>query len=145
MLNKDINFILRRKGYKLTPQRRAIIHAIRVAREHFSPLQIHKEVSSINPEIGLVTIYRTLKVLRELGLVCEVFSKGKNRTYIVSGSSHHHHHLVCSGCGAVIDFKECNLTNLESTLAERTGFRIDEHRLDFYGKCRECNEKPSPV
>ncbi len=127
-------------GYKLTPQRQAVVDAIDLTHERFTPDDIYAAIQGKYPDIGLVTIYRTLNILAELGLVCEVHT-GKRRSYVMRRPLGHHHHLVCLYCGTVVDFTNCNLDELEDKLSGETGFKIEGHLLEFSGCCRECLNK----
>jgi len=135
---KKIENSLRQSGYKITPQRRSIIDVIMNARQHLTPTAIHEKVHREYPSIGLVTIYRTLEMLAELGLICETHTGGSCRRYLMRRPAEHHHHLVCSDCGKVIDFTGCDLGELEQRLAAETRFKITGHMLEFLGQCREC-------
>ena len=128
---------LRQHGYKLTPQRRAVIQVITSTRDHLTPATIHQKLRQVHPNIGLVTIYRTLETLAELGLICELYAGGTCRSYTIS-TPQHHHHLICSRCGTVIDFTGHYLSELEDNLSKESGFRIDSHLLEFVGLCRNC-------
>ncbi len=139
MINlKSIEVLLRREGFKITPQRRAVLSTIVGNRDHLTPADIHEKVSQQYPGIGLVTIYRTLDILDKLGLICEVHSGGSCKSYLLRRPSQHHHHLVCSGCGTVADFTECDLSKLAERLSNETGFEIDGHILEFSGRCVNC-------
>jgi len=135
---KRIEHELRQRGYKVTPQRRVIINAITGSREHLTPAAIHEKVHREYPSIGLVTIYRTLEMLAELGLICETHAGGSCRRYLMRRPAEHHHHLICSDCGKVIDFTGCDLGELERRLAAETKFKITGHLLEFLGQCRQC-------
>ena len=143
--DRSIITTIKRHGFKLTPQRRAVVHTIASSQDHLTPIAIFEKVRQNHPGIGLVTIYRTLKLLAELDLICELHS-GENCPSYITGTPHqHHHHLVCSGCGKVVDFAsprliEHNVAELEGMLSHESGFRIDEHRLEFTGLCRLCQE-----
>lgn len=130
--------LLRQRGYKITPQRRAILNAIALSHEHLTPAAIHSRVCLEYPGIGLVTIYRTLEILSELGLICEVHAGGSCRSYLMRRPAEHHHHLICADCGTVIDFSDCDLGELEWRLTEETGFKINGHLLEFLGQCGKC-------
>ena len=130
--------ILREHSYKITPQRRAVLNVISLSHDHLTPAAIYKKVHRENPRIGLVTIYRTLDILAELGLICEVHSGGNCRSYLMRRPSGHHHHLICSDCGAVVDFTDCDLTELEHKISRETSFEIAGHLLEFTGRCRDC-------
>jgi Fur family ferric uptake transcriptional regulator len=138
LTDKKLSTILRQRGYKLTPQRRAVIAAIAQSRDHLTPAEIHDRVRQEHPGIGLVTIYRTLDILAALGLICEVHSGGNCRSYLMRRPREHHHHLICSDCGTVADFTGCDLSELQYRLSARTGFQIEGHLLEFSGLCRSC-------
>ncbi|UCB43326.1 MAG: transcriptional repressor [Dehalococcoidales bacterium] len=145
--DRNITTALRRHGYKLTPQRCAVVHAITSSQDHLTPTAIFEKVSQNHPGIGLVTVYRTLKLLAELELICELHTGGNCPSY-TAGTSHHHHHLVCSGCGKVVDFAsprliEHNVVELEGRLSRESGFRIDDHLLEFTGLCQLCQKAPA--
>jgi Fur family ferric uptake transcriptional regulator len=133
--------IMRRRGFKLTPQRRAILHVIKSSPDHLTPAAIHEAVNREAPGIGLVTIYRTLNILAELGLICEIHTAGQGRSYLLRRPKEHHHHLVCSGCGKVVDFTGCDLGRMEARLARDTGFTIEAHLLEFLGLCPRCQRQ----
>jgi Fur family transcriptional regulator, ferric uptake regulator len=141
MTGKEIAADLKRRGYKLTPQRKAIIAILSGSNEHLTPAGIHARLKDENPGIGLVTVYRTLELLQESGLLCEVHIGDSCRSYLNKGSGGHHHHLVCSSCGTVVDFNGCNLDELQRRLCAETGFKIEKHLLEFMGCCRSCLEK----
>jgi len=130
--------LLRRSGYKLTPQRRQVISAIALSNEHLTPTAIYEKVHERYPNIGRVTIYRTLDILTQLGLICEVHAEGSCHSYLLRRPAEHHHHLICSNCGRVVDFTDCDLSELEHKLSQKTGFDIGGHLLEFSGRCPDC-------
>lgn len=142
LTERKISSILRHAGYKLTPQRRAILNAISTSRDHLTPGEIYERVRQEHQSIGLVTVYRTLDVLTGLGLICEVHSGGNCRSYLMRRPQEHHHHLICSKCGTVADFTDCDLTELVQRLSRETGFEIEGHLLEFTGRCRNCQSMP---
>ena len=135
---KKIENILRHRGFKITPQRRTILGAITLSHEHLTPAAIYERVCQEHSGIGLVTIYRTLEILIKLGLICEVHAGDNCRSYLMRRPSEHHHHLICSDCGTVIDFVDCDLSKLEQRLSKENGFKISGHLLEFLGQCRNC-------
>jgi Fur family transcriptional regulator, ferric uptake regulator len=135
--NKIIG-MLRQRGYKLTPQRRQVINAIMVNHEHLTPAALYEMVHRNYPGVGRVTIYRTLDILASLGLICEVHTGGSCHSYLLRGESKHHHHLLCSECGIVVNFDNCELDELTRILANKTGFTIKGHLLEFSGLCPDC-------
>ncbi len=128
---------LRGHGYKLTPQRRVVIQAIASSQDHLTPAAIYEKVHQGHPNIGLVTIYRTIDILAKLRLICELHAGGSCHSYITSVPEHHHH-LICSSCGAVVDFSGYDLGELERKLYLETGFEIKDHLLEFTGICQAC-------
>ena len=138
MTSDDIKFCLRRSGHKATPQRIAIIKTVMESKELLTPSALYEKVRQVNPEVGEVTVYRTLDIISELGLVCMVHT-GENTHSYIGRTPEHHDHLICSKCSKVIDFTNCNVSELEKRLVSETGFAINEHRLDFYGICPECS------
>jgi Fur family transcriptional regulator, ferric uptake regulator len=131
--------ILREHGYKLTPQRHAVLKVIASSHDHLTPEAIYKKAHLENYDIGLVTIYRTLDLLSELNLVCRVHAPDGCRSYMMRRPTEHHHHLICSRCGRVVDFTGCTLADLEKRLSQETMFNISGHLLEFYGLCPDCH------
>jgi Fe2+ or Zn2+ uptake regulation protein len=139
MVLTEVEDLLRKSGHKITSQRLAIIKIVMESQELLSPAALYTRVQQIDPEVGEVTVYRTLNILSELGLVCIVHT-GENTHSYISCPPEHHDHLICSRCGKVVDFMNCNVSDLEKRLMSETGFAIKEHRLDFYGTCRQCKK-----
>jgi len=137
---REIVAALRRHGYKLTPQRRAVIRTIASSQDHLTPAGIYAKVHQDHPDIGLVTIYRTLDMLAKLELICELHAGGSCHSYTISAPEHHHH-LICSNCGKVIDFIGHDLGELEQRLSLETGFEIEDHLLEFIGLCQACRKE----
>ncbi len=131
--------ILRQHGYKLTPQRRAIMRVIAFSQDHLTPNAIYERVHQEHPNIGLVTIYRTLEILVELKLICELHGGDSCPSYTISALGHHHH-LICTNCGKVVDFTGSDLTELEQRLSLETKFKINSHMLEFTGLCQACQK-----
>ncbi|GAA0734569.1 Fur family transcriptional regulator [Clostridium oceanicum] len=135
---------LKIKGYKLTPQRRAIIKMI-IKNEgtHLTTEELYDLVKKECPEIGLATVYRTVQLLDDLGVIYKLdLDDGCSRYELVSkGENHQHHHLICSECGKVIEVKDDFLEPLENSIEKEYNFKIRNHSLKFYGICDECQKK----
>ena len=127
---------LRDAGYKITPPRLAVLQVIEEEGEHLDPAQILRRAQSIHPDIGRATVYRTLELLTQLNIVRPIYVGEHGPTYIRAEGGHHH--LVCSTCGVVIDFDQCMAGDMTRELAERFGFQIQSHLLEFYGLCAGC-------
>jgi Fur family ferric uptake transcriptional regulator len=143
LIEKEIIAKLRQRDYKLTPQRKAVLKVMAHSQNHLTPAEIHDRVKQKYPSIGLVTVYRTIEILAELGVICKVNPEGNSRSYFIRMTSGHHHHLICSECGAVIDFTGRHLGELEQRLCRETGFKIEGHLLEFFGRCPDCQKTAS--
>ena len=139
LTEREVVTTLRQHGYKLTRQRQVVIQAIVSTQDHHTPIAIYEKVHQDYPDIGLVTIYRTLEILARLKLICELHAGGSCHSYTISAPGHHHH-LICSNCGRVIDFTGCELEEMQQSLSKETGFRIDGHLLEFIGLCQTCQK-----
>jgi Fur family transcriptional regulator, ferric uptake regulator len=127
---------------KNTRQRQEIVSAFMASSGHQNLREILGRVQEANPRIGFTTVYRTLKLLTRLGLAVERrFDDGETRYEPVSKGTHHDH-LICLGCGKIIEFEDHTLEDLQALIARRHRFKIHHHRLELYGRCSECGEKP---
>ena len=132
---------LKEKGYKLTPQRRAIVDIIiQNAGSHLTTEELYDLVKTECPEIGLATVYRTVQLLEELGVVSKLdLNDGCYRYELVrEDENHQHHHLICSQCGKVIEVQGDLLEILEHEIESKYDFKIKNHSVKFYGICSEC-------
>lgn len=135
---------LKKKGYKLTPQRRAIVDTIIESEgKHLTAEEIYDEVKKVCPEIGLATVYRTIQLFEQIGLVSKLqLNDGCSRYEIVhSDEAHMHHHLICNKCNAVIEVEDDLLEQLEDRIKKQYQFQILDHSVKFYGICKKCQEK----
>lgn len=135
---------LKRGGYKLTTQRRAILKVIvDNYDEHLSSDEVYNIVNKEYPELGIATVYRTLQLFEKLNIVYKLnFDDGCSRYELSAGSeNHHHHHLICLNCGKVIEVKLDLLESLEEEIESEGQFTIVNHNVKFYGYCSECRDK----
>ena len=136
-------------GYRLTMPRQAILEALTRSNKHLSAEDIYLAVRKVYPEVGLTTVYRTLDILSQMGLVFKFdFGDGRSRYELAKGPNvTHHHHLVCRGCGRVIDYSEfvekekSFLKEIEATLSKKYNFKINSHQIHFYGLCSSCQRR----
>lgn len=129
---------LRDAGYKITPPRLAVLEVIQREDEHLNPNEILAQAQAIHPQTGRATVYRTLELLTNLGIVRPIYVGDSGPTYIRAEGGHHH--LVCSRCGRILDFEQCVADSMERELEARFGFQIKSHLLEFYGLCAVCRD-----
>jgi len=127
---------LRARGFRMTPQRTAILHVLRHEGTHLSPIQVYKQARQELPGLTEPTVYRALEFLAENGLVHSAYSGNRHLTYQIAGDDHHH--VVCRVCGSEIEMEHAVLENLYRKLESTSGYvRIDSH-MTFFGVCPKC-------
>ena len=135
----DMSSRLSELGYRLTPQRLMVVQAVEAADSHISAEEIYLQIRAIYPHMNISTVYRTLELLSERGLVTET-DMGDGRVRYHSIGKGQHHHLVCQRCGATIDVEESTLSPLWAEIGERYDFEVDMKHLAFFGICSKCRE-----
>ena len=131
--------ILRQAGKRITPQRMLILETMREAGGHLHADEIYRLARRKAPRLSLSTVYRTLAMLKEAGLVDELHLGEEHHHYEIRGDGHHH--LICQGCGKVVEF-ECPFSQeLLRDLGEGYDFEITGIQLDVMGYCAECRRK----
>jgi Fur family ferric uptake transcriptional regulator len=130
---------LAEQGYRLTPQRLMIVSAIEESDSHISAEEIHARIVARYPNVNISTVYRTLELLKRLGLVTET-DLGEGRVRYHPAEKGHHHHLVCQECGAIIDLDESLLAPLKSALLREYKFSADLTHLAILGRCVNCGK-----
>jgi len=133
---------LHEKGYRLTPQRLMILSAIESSRDHISAEEIYAQVAAKYSHVNISTVYRTLELLKRLGMVYEI-DLGEGRIRYHAEESGHHHHLVCQDCGSVIDIDESTLSSLRDILLRDYNFRAELRHVAIFGLCEKCRRKKS--
>lgn len=134
---KEADFLefIQTKGLKTTRQRSTIVQVFFRQHGHISVEELLREVKQVNPRIGYATVYRTLHLLVESGLVEERrFGDGLAR-YEGRNEVEHHDHMICLDCGKIREFSNPKLIELQEQLAKENGFKIFRHRLELYGSC----------
>ncbi len=133
-------------GYKTTTQRSIIFDILTEHKdEHLSTEEIYELIKDKTPGMGIATIYRTLQLFEEIGLVYKHnFDDGCSRYEILSPNNtevHQHHHLLCKKCGKIIEVKEDLMNSLEEIIEKQYNFEILNHVVKFTGICSECRNK----
>jgi len=124
-------------GYRLTPQRMMVLSAIENSVNHISAEEIYAKVRAKYPHVNISTVYRTLELLKNLGLVTET-DLGGGRVRYHPMDKGRHHHLVCQNCNRIIDLDESALASLKSRLLREYGFDADLKHLAIFGRCDDC-------
>ncbi len=140
---RDFADYLTRAGLKATRQRAQIVHAFFAAGRHISAEELHRQIRDTTPGIGLVTVYRTLKLLRAAGLATERTFGGPSARFDPRPADSPHHHLICTACGRITEFEDETLAALARKVKRAQGFTVIEQRLELYGLCRACTVRPN--
>jgi Fur family transcriptional regulator, peroxide stress response regulator len=128
---------LRDNGYKITPQRLAIVNFIARTEGHPSVEDIYDQLKNDFPTMSLATIYRNIETIKSLGEVLELgFPDGSNR--YDGHKPYPHPHVICIKCKKIVDPDLDSLDDMKKEVASETKFKILNHRLDFFGICSDC-------
>ncbi|MBI2873376.1 MAG: transcriptional repressor [Chloroflexi bacterium] len=130
---------LKRTGHRLTPQRVMVLSVIAEQPAHVGVEEIQSRVKAVYPYMDQATVYRTIHLLKELGLVTEIQAGGASR-YELSASGRHHH-MVCRECGGAFDLSPSYLEEFRATLVRDFGFEPDLDHFAVAGRCASCGGK----
>ncbi|BCJ66114.1 Fur family transcriptional regulator [Polymorphospora rubra] len=139
MSDTSLAEVLRSRGLRLTAQRQLILEAVHDL-GHGTPEQVHNAVREVAAGVNITTIYRTLELLEELGLVTHTHLSHGSPTYHPAGADQHAH-LVCRSCGEVDEIDPTTLMPLAEQLATQRGFQVDIGHVSFFGVCAKCGEQ----
>jgi Fe2+ or Zn2+ uptake regulation protein len=128
---------LQESGYRKTDRCEAIVSAILLSQKALDPMEIFDQVRKKYPGLGLVTVYRTIQKLEELGLI-QRLHQNDDCHRVLPAIQGHQHILICSKCGNVVYFEGDNLGCLFDGISKQTGFDIKEHWLQLFGLCPNC-------
>jgi Fur family transcriptional regulator, ferric uptake regulator len=128
----DIEQLCHEKGLRITEQRRVIARVLSDAEDHPDVELLHQRASSIDPGISIATVYRTVRLFEDAGIL-ERHDFGDGRSRYEAAPESHHDHLINVETGEVIEFVDRDLEELQRRIAEKLGFRLVDHRLELYG------------
>jgi Fur family transcriptional regulator, ferric uptake regulator len=132
---------LRDHRLPVTRQRDLVAQTVLLAEDHLSVDGIRRRLREKGEQVGTATVYRTLDVLLESGLVrAHDFGEGFKR-YEPMPAQAHHEHLICERCGRVVEFQNERLERMLPIIADEHGFQHNRHRVEIYGVCRECRQR----
>jgi Fur family ferric uptake transcriptional regulator len=120
------------KNMRMTEQRRVIAHVLSAATDHPDVEELHRRAHAIDPHISIATVYRTVRLFEEAGIIARHdFRDGRSR--YEEASETHHDHLIDMKTGQVVEFVDDEIEKLQALIAKRLGYRLVDHRLELYG------------
>ncbi len=134
-----INF-LRTKNLKLTNQREEILNIFVRTQKHLTTEDLYNFIKKRDPNIGLATVFRTLKLMCEAGIAREVDFGDKRIRYEHKYGHEHHDHLVCTKCGKFIEAIDPGIERLQNRLCKKFKFSPTWHKMQIFGICRKCKK-----
>jgi Fe2+ or Zn2+ uptake regulation protein len=150
-MNRKSQFLesLRSSGFRVTRQRQLILEVLDDSREHLDAATLYERVKARDARIGLATVYRTLALLVDMGLVQE-HSLGEEHGHFESIQNEaHHYHFSCANCGKVIEFEAPAVMEIIQTLIDEQGVEVEDIHLFIKGYCAQCRaelkrQNPNP-
>lgn len=130
---------LQSRGCRVTEPRRAVVEVLAEGHQHLNHAEILEQAKAKYNDIGRATVYRTLELLTEMGIIHATYLGDANQRFVVPMGGHHHH-LVCNNCGKVQDLDDCHFSHALTQLSRETGFTIDSHLVELYGTCPDCKQ-----
>lgn len=137
----DLSEVLRSRGLRVTPQRLAVLAAVRSSSRHLTVEEVYRRVQRRLPHISLATVYKALGELRELGELKVLPVSGKLQ---FDGNLQAHHHLVCERCGRAVDIEANGFSPPVLEAGQGQGFEISGVEVTFRGVCPGCREQKVP-
>jgi Fe2+ or Zn2+ uptake regulation protein len=131
-------------GYRLTEPRRAVADLIAARDGHFTANDIIEDAHARELGIGRATIFRALDMFTELEVLERIDLPNGDHAYVPCEPRVHHHHIVCEICGKVTEVEDLGLGAAIDGIQRRTGWQVDSHRLELFGRCPECRDRPRP-
>jgi Fur family ferric uptake transcriptional regulator len=128
---------LDRAGYRLTEPRRSLAALIAEQDGHFTAAELVTAARAAHSGVGRATVFRTLELLEGIGAVERLDLPNGEHAYVGCEPAHHHH-VVCSRCGRATEIDDSGLRSVVQDVARQTGFRVDDHRLELFGICPDC-------
>mgnify|MGYP001355914380 FL=1 len=133
-MNETIEEKCLAKGVKLTDQRKIIAKVMSSSKDHPDVDELYKRVSNIDPKISIATVYRTIKLFAEEGIVTKHGFKGGEKARYEELSESHHDHLIDIKTGEIIEFVDDEIEKLQKKIAEKFGYDLVDHKLELYGR-----------
>ena len=134
--------VLRENGLKYTQQREVLLKTLYNNDEHFTPEKLYLFIKENHPElnIGIATVYRTLKLLEESDMVTSISFGAQGKKFELA-TKPHHDHMICRKCGVIIEFEDSTIEKRQAIIAKEHGFKLTGHMMQLYGICKDCQSK----
>jgi len=136
----DIEALCQQRGLRITEQRRVIAKVLSESSDHPDVDKLHERASAIDPGISIATVYRTVRLFEEAGIL-DRHDFGDGRARYEAAPEAHHDHLIDVESGQVIEFVDPELETLQRLISERLGYRLVDHRLELYGVKLDSSKK----
>ena len=120
------------KGVRLTDQRKLVARIMSESEDHPDVDELHKRVNALDSKISIATVYRTVKLFEEAGIIAKHEFKGTKARY-EEASQDHHDHLIDVNTGQIVEFVNEDIEKLQKKVAEKLGYKLVDHRLELYG------------
>ena len=127
-----------RAGHRMTTPRRQVAELIAARHGHFTAADLLGDASRRRLRLGRATVFRNLDLLTDLETLERLDLPNGEHAYVTCAPEQHHHHVVCRSCGRSVDVQDSGLQSVVNEIAQRSGFKIDAHRLELFGTCPEC-------
>ncbi len=131
---------LKAQGHRITPQRLAVLKILANSENHPEVEWIYRKIKKDFPTTSLATVYKTIHLLKEMREVIELGFADRGSRYD-GNKPYPHPHIICTSCGAIVDPEFSSMDQMAREIAEKSGYAITHHRLDFFGLCPECRKK----
>ena len=131
-MSSEIEIRCIKKGVRLTDQRKLVAQVLSESQNHPDVDELHKQVSKFDPKISIATVYRTVKLFEESGILAKHDFKGNKARYEES-TQEHHDHLIDINTGEITEFVNHDIEKLQKEVAEKLGYKLVDHRLELYG------------
>jgi Fur family peroxide stress response transcriptional regulator len=130
---------LKQNGVRMTPQRHAILNFLFSSMSHPTADEIYKALENNFPNMSVATVYNNLRLFKDAGLVRELTYGDASSRFDANMTEHYH--VICKKCGKITDFDYPSLIDAEQEASKNTGYRVESHRMEFYGVCPGCQHE----
>lgn len=141
-LLSNFKTLLKKNNLKFTIQREVILETLYDSKEHLTPESLHHLIQKKYPDLktGIATVYRTLALLEESNMVTSLSFGAQGKKYEL-GAKEHHDHLICTQCGNITEFVDEQIEGRQHKIAEQLKFKMQDHSMQIYGICKQCQKE----